>query len=314
MFGFRVSTTFDLLTVVPALLGFVPEDDVVTVVVKDGRACLSTRLDLNLPPKIAEEQAAFVADAVTRTDADMVLLVRYCTTTDDEAHIGDSIALHLSCDGVPIVADLTVRGSQIEGTAVYTHAGDATVHAAPTLADLPDGLSARVARTRDEVARSIEPGSRAATVSALVAALRAKTPAPDAATLLRVLTEPVATVSDADVAAAVHALADVDVLNRVMTAQPVDAPTIDHVSGMRARLLADATRVERFTELAACLTDDEAAPVLSCLLVTAYAHGLGALVNITSERLQRTRTHRHPLVEWVEELAHAGSDPARTLP
>lgn len=72
--------------------------------------------------------------------------------------------------------------------------------------------------------------------------------------------------------------------------------------------------MERLTELAACLADAEAAPVLNCLAVTAYANGMGALLNVTEDRLRRTRQPMEPMAFLMLTLAAAGISPTRGMP
>ena len=311
---FRASGPFDLLRVIPAMFDFVPEDAVVVAAINGGYVAMAGRLDLAMPEDVAEQQCAAVADAVVRANADFVLLVRYCTTITDEAAVGDSIAMHLMGDHIPVMLNVTVTGSQIDGSAVFTVAGDPTVYPAPSASDILTMAGTGHARRRDDVERSIEPGPRADSISALVALRRTQgTPvAPNAATLWeRLLTEPVSAMSDDDVADAVHALSDPMLFDRIMLADPVPSPCVE---GMRDRLVADASRMERLTELAACLTDAEAAPVLNCLAVTAYANGMGALLNVTEDRLRRTRQPMEPMAFLMLTLAAAGISPTRGMP
>lgn len=311
---FRASGPFDLLRVIPTMFDFVPEDAVVVAAINRGVVSMAARLDLDMPEGEAEQQCAAVADAVVRANADFVLLVRYCTTITDEAAVGDSIAMHLMGDHIPVMLNVTVTGSQIDGSAVFTVAGDPVVYPAPSAADIVSMSVRGPVRRRDDVERSIEPGPRADSISALVALRRSQDApvAPDAATLWeRLLTEPLTAMSDTDVADAVHALSDPLVLDRVMLADSVPSPSVE---GMRDRLVADASRIERLTELVACLTDEVASPVLTCLAVTAYANGLGALLNVTEARLQRTRTPMEPLAHVMFALAAAGISPTQGLP
>ena len=311
---FRASGPFDLLRVIPTMFDFVPEDAVVVAAINRGVVSMAARLDLDMPEGEAEQQCAAVADAVVRANADFVLLVRYCTTITDEAAVGDSIAMHLMGDHIPVMLNVTVTGSQIDGSAVFTVAGDPVVYPAPSAADIVSMSVRGPVRRRDDVERSIEPGPRADSISALVALRRSQDApvAPDAATLWeRLLTEPLTAMSDTDVADAVHALSDPLVLDRVMLADSVPSPSVE---GMRDRLVADASRIERLTELVTCLTDAEAAPVLNCLAVTAYANGMGALLNVTEDRLRRTRQPMEPMAFLMLTLAAAGISPTRGMP
>ncbi len=315
---FSVNGPFDLLNAVPLAFRFIPEDATVILCFDSGRLVLGSRIDLSISAEEVDAQAGVITEAVTRNGGcDAVVLVNYCTRLMDSIGLMDTIGLCLTAAEVNVMATITVQGSQIDGTAVFTCADDPTVYPAPTVADLLPGFPL-MALDRDTNARSVEPGPRADAVSARVAAFRDSGAACDAESLDRALWASASTLSDDAVARAVHAMSDVGMLDAVLigwtAASGQDPDTAPTVEGMRARLTQDATRVERLVELSACLTDTEAAPVLSCLVVAAFASGNGALANIALARLSRTNADRHPFVIVVDGLLSRGLDPARYLP
>jgi hypothetical protein len=66
----------DLLAIIPYMIGFHPEEDIVTVFIESGRVKLTTRTDL--PPESASDDLADWIDALAKREgAEALALVAY---------------------------------------------------------------------------------------------------------------------------------------------------------------------------------------------------------------------------------------------
>ena len=72
----KVRRPDDLLAIIPYLIGFHPDEDLVAVFIKSGRVKLTTRTDI--PPESADDELAEWIDALAKRErADALALVAY---------------------------------------------------------------------------------------------------------------------------------------------------------------------------------------------------------------------------------------------
>lgn len=314
----RITDPYSLLANVPVLCGFIPEDSLVCIGIKPGQDVpMAARMDLSLPDGKAETMTAQIADALAQHGATEAFLINYFTTVaDDHDQALTTLALRLFADDIAVRWIVSVHGSQRDGTAVYTVAGDMCPFPAPTVAELPKEFG-NVGRTRPQLAAALEPGSRAARIGAALAEMRAADIRPTredfADAIDQALSTPARPLTNRALALAIWGLSDADVCDLVMLGLRADTPWNDRLAVGMSQRLADPDRVERLIELASVTPDVFAVPVLNCLLVNAYAMGQGALVNLVRTKLGESRI-RHPFVRIVCHALDNGQGPQSLLP
>lgn len=320
----RLSTPADLLAAVPHLLGFQPTDSLVLVtlhrVADASRVGMVARLDL---PDEGEATAAVEAllPALQREDPTTALLVGYGTVTADVVTAVEVAAGVLAANGLQPMDRFTVIGDRWRSLDCTDIDCCPPTGTAMPGADAPAGLEIAVTTgsspspSRDAMAQRVAAGPRAPAVGRECARQSSTkgevTVERGAAAWGRLLDvcDPLdlGVFSDGTLALATLSLHadDKPALRDALAAwlspgtmalEQIAGPALD---GLRVHLplpwwqasidhevAASARRVliDRLVELAACLPDQHAAPVLTLLAQVAWAQGSGALANVAISR------------------------------
>jgi hypothetical protein len=310
----KVKDPADVISVVPYLLGFVPQESLVVVALEGSpqRFGPCARLDLvggNDPPDAAQRQIDFVAELVEKHHFDPLILVAYSACTGDsdltDSLMRDLIA-RLRDDGIEVTEAL-----RADGTRWWSYTCDDR-RCCPAEGTSYDADSSRVA------------------AEAVVAGL-ARAPSRDA---LRAQFEPdparVAAFEEAltallDAPAAAYVPMTVDELRGHVAAADADGPMPDDtlvrlVIGVQKDGLRDAawslmTREnapDHFAFWTAAMQgtpDDLLGPVGSLAAFAAWLSGRGVLASHAAERVLQVEPD-HPLALSVIRLCAASVNPA----
>ena len=293
----RVSRLTDLLALVPSLLGFTPTDSIVVCGIDGTRLVVTARLDIVEPDAEAARMLAGVAHSLTRVGADHAVVIAYHTGPRSNAiPLVEGIGATFPLLGIDVQRPIYVTGDPRSGEAVFCClCGDpkCATGTVPPPREMP-GLGHRgpITRTRAEVAASIEAGPRAEAVGRaltrlgeLSGRLGKLSPQQAARAVQDLLARPIDQMSDADVAAAAHAIRS---SHREQLAFGTNEPDSgDPFDRAAARFATDAVRVDRLAGLAACLPDDMAGECLELLAATAYSTGDGAFAHMALDRAER---------------------------
>lgn len=302
----------DLLGTIPTLLGYVPTDSVVLLGVFGGRVVVTARTDAGPLTHESMGQLGHVTAAIRRCEVDSVLLVGYHTGAASNAiPLINAVRSAFTAFGVKVEPPVYVTGDQLSGEAVYSCMCSNPACARTGTVPLPIAIPGfAVADSRNDLAARVEAGPRAESVGKALAALTERlSPAEAQAAVLAILESPSARLTDPELALAAHALRDPHYQAMATIGLPLNSGEsgADDFGGAVKRITEDATRIERLTELVACLPDHQAVQCLEVLAANAYWRGDGALANIALARAKR-----HGLSEFgclVDSALEAGIPP-----
>ncbi|SDB86897.1 protein of unknown function [Raineyella antarctica] len=304
-----------ILATVPYLLGFHPQQSLVTVLFEGPRVLVTLRLDISRLVDDPEGVEQFVREQLERTEATAVLLVAYTEVPDPivgERLEGLSIAIEadgLVRDTAPDVMDavhvaagryrsVTCRdttccppeGFDYEAVLSDPAAAQAVVGGLPALADRED-LRAAILPGSDDPGEEYDD-----TLLAMLLWLRGRPP-------LEVAMEMDARLRQVEAGGRVPQPRDLAILTALATDPHARDVATLRIHRLSAPLWADVWAA------AARNTDDLAAVAPLCLVgVAAWARGDGALVCLCLEEAER-RCPEHGLVRLLDGVVELGLHP-----
>ena len=315
----KLRSPADLLAVIPHLLGFVPNNAVVVVALKDNKIDLTQRMDLPDSDRAAEVAQA-LARHVLREEAEAALLVASEVTPSESLALLDALGERLDAYQVAVRDRIVVcegrwRSLECSDPSCCPPEGNpvpSATEAASVLAEFVGVGSAPLA-DRLALADQLEPVPAAADVDELLtgsAAAQASVKCEEARRRVavawaRVITQPESTLGIADVAVALKSLQDVSTRDGIaavlipsgleLETLPQDTQALVFQCRNAIRVAEEAQVVDmttgairsRLIGLCRHATDEHAAPALTLLATFTWWHGDGALARVALDRALR---------------------------
>ena len=293
-----IHTVADILGIIPPVLGYVPDDCVVVVALRDGRMVVTARLGLAAPP-VQMDVVGSVVTAARQVQADSAFIVGYHTSPDSSTiPLVNLLRDVLPVFGITAHDAIYVTGDQ-NGDAIYhcmcTDPRCDAIGKVPPPTRIEGILEAAVSRRA--IVERVAAGPRAAAVGEAMAHLGGRMTAEEAEAAVQTVLgcDSVDQLTDDQVALAAHALRVIHHQVRAAIGLPMTAEEADF-SGVRQRLAENPSRVDRLIEMAACLPGNRATPCLEVLAANAFWCGNGAVASIALERIGSRRR------SWLGEL------------
>jgi Domain of unknown function (DUF4192) len=318
----KLTSPQELLAVVPYLLGFNPTNSIVTMCLRNNRLGLTQRLDLPRPQDALDVAQALLPTLVNE-HPDSVILIGYEDCAGDSLPALEALTTALHSHSMPVHDRLVVRDGRWRSLDCHSpNCCPPEGSTVPEPADVPGVISEFVGQgvsphpDRESLARQVEPGPQAATVSRVLRSRqRARSRAGDCLTVPRAeLFEawprildpdaPAITVEDAALAAV--SLLDIEIRDAMVAWLCPGTLGLDELgegvqklfSGLQSALQGNDTDPaptgalngiqNRLIRLCAMLPDDLAAPALSILASFTWWRGDGALARVALARALRS--------------------------
>ncbi len=321
----RLSGHDGLLTAIPAMLGFHPEESLVMVCVAGPRQRVGPviRVDLHLTGHRSGNEPVGADDLrlYAQQYADQVALVCY-SSAPGRPLLLTRVESALRADGVDILDVVLVRGRHAypagpDGTHSQRLALPGPDHPQVQLMTAASALQGRaILPDREALRTSVAGPSGASTREALAAMHRAADQVIGVLGVTGPLDRPaLRRLRDTTVGEALeHAGATGTVpagTAAVLALLVSDARTRDHLVARAVREV-DSPWLAMLVAVARCTPDVDAAQICAVLALTAYARGDGALAQVAIDRCLETEP-QHRLAHLMVEAIAAGMPPAAML-
>jgi hypothetical protein len=317
----KLTSPRELLAVVPFVLGFHPTNSIVTLCLSNNKLGLTQRLDLPRPQD-AHDVAQALLPSLAGERPDSVIMIGYEDYAGDSLPALEALTTALRSHSMPIHDRLVVRDGRWRSLDCHNPSCcPAEGRPVPEPADVPGVTSEFIGQgvsphpDRESLARQVEPGPQAATVSRVLRSRqRARSRAGNCpavprfelfAAWPRILDPDAPAITAEDAALAAMSLQDIELRDAMVAWLCPGTLDLDELGeevqelflGLESALQREGTDPssagaksaiqDRLIRLCAMLPDDLAAPALSLLASFTWWRGDGALARVALARALR---------------------------